>query len=133
MKENRLTTILNVPATFAFNFSLNPENTPKWVNSITKEVSSEYPPMIGTVYKSWDEDGAVTEYEVTELIENNSFTLSQKGGSYSVRYTFKPLPDDHTEFTYHEWVSSGELKHPFDQPTLMELKKIIEQEFYSHR
>lgn len=127
MKENRLTVVLDVPADIAFKFSLNPQNTPKWINSIAKEVSSEHPPRLGTIYTNWNKDGVESEYEVTRLIEGESFSMSQKDGNYHVQYTFTSLPDHQTKFDYYEWVGSGELTHPFEQSALEQFKKIVEQ------
>lgn len=128
MKENRMKIVLEVPIAFAFKFSLNPENTPKWIDSITKEVSNENPPKIGTIYKNWDREGVATEYEITEFNINNFFTLSEKSGDYHVQYVFKSISNNQTEFEYYEWVDRGELSQPFKRSNLEIFKLIVEQE-----
>lgn len=126
MRENTLRIVINKPVQFLFEFSLNPQNTPRWVDSIQKEVASERPTKLGTIYKNWTKEGVATEYEVTDFGENRGFTLSEIGGDYNVRYTFLPINDNQTEFEYHEWVSSGKLEHPFAQTVLEEFKEITE-------
>ena len=48
-------------------------------------------------------------------------------GNYYVKYSFKKLDDNSTEFEYHEWVDDGSLEDPFTTVTLQELKSVIER------
>ncbi|MEI7563640.1 MAG: hypothetical protein WCJ39_08670 [bacterium] len=52
MKENKLTIIINKPINEVFEFSTNPKNTHLWVDSIKEEITNEYPPKMGTIYKN---------------------------------------------------------------------------------
>lgn len=127
MKENKILITIKQPISSVFNFTLNPANTSKWIPSIVEEKSNESPPRLGTVYTNRNKKCEWTEYKVTEFKKNKSFVMSQKDGSYRVRYIFKSLGDDLTELTYFEWVETGELKDPFSKTALNNLKEIMEQ------
>jgi len=125
MKENKLVIVINRPVEEIFEFTLNPKNTHLWIPSIKKEVSDEYPPKIGTIYKNVGIDGKWNYYSIIEFEENKTFTL--KGNNYFVRYTFKKLGNNKTELIYYEWVESGEIESPFTEDILLNLKELIEK------
>jgi hypothetical protein len=130
MQDIRLTITLERPAQEAFDFTLNPNNTPKWIDGIVREQSSETPTKLGTIYKSQGRDGNWRELEVTEYEPGAIFTMHEKGSSVHVRYTFRPLGDEQCELEYYVWVDSGELVEPFTpknlQNILQKLKDVIE-------
>lgn len=126
MKELKLTVSIDRPMHEVWDFVLNPENTPKWIDGIVAEETNESPTKLGTIYKNRNREGNWTEYEITELNLGSVFVMSQKGGSYHVRYTLKPLDDDRCELEYHEWVDVGELEEPFTQDILNKLKTVME-------
>lgn len=126
MKENKISIVINRPLAEVFNFTINPENTPKWIEHIEKEETNEYPPKVGTIYRNravgqdWD------EYFVSDFIENESFELTSKDGTYHVLYTYRPILEDKTEMEYYEWVDEGVLSNPFQQRLLEKLKSVLE-------
>ena len=126
MKQNKLTITINKPLKDVFEFTVNPKNTRLWIPFIEEEVSEEFPPKIGTIYKNRGKDSAWSVYKVTEYEEDKLFTLFNAEGDYFVRYTYKPLGDDSTELEYFEWVESGELNSPFTQDILVNLKSVLE-------
>lgn len=127
MKEKKLTVIINRAAHEVFDFTLNPENTPKWIDNIAKEQTNESPTKFGTIYKNQDCDNNWNEYEIAAYEPDVMFVMSKKDGNYHVKYTFKPLGDSQCELEYYEWVDNSYLDEPFTQDILEKLKDVIEK------
>jgi uncharacterized membrane protein len=128
MKELRLKIEIDKPAKDIFEFTLNPKNTPKWIDFIAVEETNEWPSKLGTIYRNMsDNDTEWSELELTEYNPYKRFTLSKKDGSYNVRYTFAPIAGDKTELEYYEWTDREDLSVPFTMEPLEKLKSIIEQ------
>jgi len=131
MKENRITIIVNRPVNEVFEFSTNPKNTHLWSASIKEEITDEYPPKIGTMYKNrWDAPIRDT-YKVSEFEQDKLFTLSDLDENYHVRYTYRALDDNKTEMEYFEWMANGDLSNPYTKDVLEKLKSIIEMQTIS--
>ena len=126
MKDLKLNIFINRPIPDVFSYVLNSQNTNKWFPSIKEEVQSEYPAKLGTIYKNHGEDITNwSSYEITEFSENKTFTMSNLGNSYHVKYTFT-LENNGTNLEYHEWVDDGELSDPTSIEPLQILKKNLE-------
>lgn len=126
IKKNKFTIRVNAPVAYLFEFLLNPVNTPKWVDGITREETDAWPVQEGTIYRNQGKDGVWNEYIVTSLEKNKSFIMKMKDGNYHVRYMFVPISESETELEYFEWVIRGVLPDPFTKETLAKLKTIVE-------
>lgn len=125
MKDLRLKITINKPAKVVFDFTLNPKNTPKWVDAIVFEQTNEWPPKAGTVYRNQDTDGEWREIKLTALEPDKVFVMSESDG-FHIRYTFTPLTTNSTELECYLWMDSGELKHTFNIEALEKLKQVVE-------
>ena len=125
MKNNKLTIVINKPIEQVFEYTINPKNTHLWIDAISEQVSSEYPPKIGTEYKH-PEGSIWVKFNVTEYKKNERFTLTDVSKNYVIRYSYRKVAEDKTELEYHEWMKNGELENPFTKDILEKLKRNIE-------
>ncbi|MFH1649929.1 MAG: HD domain-containing protein [Candidatus Woesearchaeota archaeon] len=127
MKENKLTIRIHRPIDEVFEFTTNPNNTHLWIPSIHEEVAEEYPPKVNTKYKNRGTDSGWDFYKVVTFEKNKAFVLSDLDENYFVRYTYRGLGANETKMEYFEWVTAGELKNPFTEDILQNLKSVLEQ------
>lgn len=128
MRENKITVVINKPIEKVFEFTTNPKNTHSWIPSIQEEVAEAYPPKIGIQYKNRGKNSDWDFYKVVEFELNKIFTLSDLNNNYHVKYTYKKLGDEQTEMEYFEWMENGELKNPFTEDILQNLKSVLEKD-----
>ena len=133
MKEGsvRQTVIINKPAHEVFDFTINPENTPKWVDGVVREQTNESPTKLGTVYRNQGHDGSWSEFEITAFEADSMFEMTKKGDNTHVQYTFMPVDNSHCELEYCVWVDAGEIDERFSKENikdiLQKLKNVIEE------
>lgn len=128
MKQNKLTIKINKPISEVFNFTVDPNNTPRWVDFITEESAQGDEIKLGSRYINKNQKGNINIYEVSNFIENYIFELKSIPENYSVRYTYIPISENVTDLEYFEWVESGELEIPFTPNHLNKLKQVLESD-----
>lgn len=128
MKEVKLYVTINRDQKSVFEFTCNPQNTPKWIDSIVREEASMGEVAVGTTYKNWDTEGKVNEYVVTIYEPYTCFQLDATHQDYKVKYSYREIDPNVTELEYHEWSESGQLHAPFMQEILDRLKMVLEKE-----
>ena len=128
MKELKLYIQINKSSREVFDFTTNPRNTPKWIESIVKEETSQEEVSVGTVYKNYDKEGSVNEYIVSIFEPNSCFQLNAVHQDYKVKYSYREITPTYTELEYHEWSESGQLHTPFMQEIMDNLKVVMERE-----
>ena len=125
-KENKISVVINKPISEVFEFTINPENTPKWIEHIKDEQVNERPIKIGTIYKNTNNGKNWDTYRVVEFNKNKLFTLKKQKSSYQVSYIYESLGASKTKLTYFEQDEKG-LKDPFSVRVLEKLKSVIEE------
>ena len=125
MKGQKLSIKINKPVKDVFAFTINPNNTPKWIDSIVTEQINEWPPKLGTMYRNQNIAGEWRELKMTAFEQENMFVLSDSNG-FHVGYTFIQLDANTTELEYSLWMDKGDLKIMVTKETLEKLKQIIE-------
>ncbi len=128
MKDVRLIVSINRSAQEVFLFTINPENTGRWIDGIAREEADIFPPQVGTKYRNWDKEGHMNEYVVTRYEPHTCFQLDALHQDYKVRYTYTSLSENETELEYYEWSESGQLHSPSMQEILEKLKVVMEQQ-----
>ncbi len=104
---------------------MDPKNTPKWVNSIVREETNEWPVKVGTIYRNQNTKGEWAEYKVV-VITSTMFEFVSTSSTYHVQYTVKSLTPDTAELEYFEWMEEGDIPEPFTLASLQKLKSILE-------
>lgn len=127
MKDIKSTIQINKPASDVFEFTINPQNTPRYVDTIVIEETNEWPVKLGTIYRNKRKNSGWSEYEITDFKENEMFAMRKKEGGLLVRYTFMPIDGNTTELEYYVRVDTGELDEPFIRSIVEKLKIVLEK------
>ena len=128
MKDKKLSIQISRPINQIFTFTLNPANTPLWIDSIVKEEVNKEPTQLGSVYRNVNKEGEWSEYVITAFDQDKMIEMASKDGNYHVKYTFRQIQEDLTEMEYYECVGNGELEEPFTLQILEKLKETIENQ-----
>lgn len=127
MKQKIITIEINKSPAEVFAFTIDPKNTPLWVDSIVSEKTSEWPVRVGTIYENKNTHDQINKYLVIDFEKDIRFEFLQQGSTYHVKYNFEPLNSGKkAKLIYHEWVEQGQLEEPFTLKILEQLKHVLE-------
>jgi len=127
MNSNKLTIRINKPVSEVFDFTINPQNTPRWIAFIVEEIIDGNEIKLGTRYTNKDKEGKINLYEVTKFENDKVFELQSVPPCYTVKYTYTPISDTEAELEYFEWMESDELSSPFPMSAMKKLKEVMEK------
>lgn len=126
MRENLLSIKINKNIYEVFNFTINPENTHKWIDFIDKEWIEWEKIEKWIIYKNsnnWD----INTYKLINFEENKIFHLKNINSKYEVIYFYNKINENETILNYYEFMSDwNNLEWLFEQKTLIKLKNILE-------
>jgi hypothetical protein len=128
MRENKLTVRIKKPLAQVFAYSIDPNNSPKWVDSFVEEKIDTPEVQVGTLYTNINKEGQVGTYRVGQFETGKLFQLDSTTSKYHVKYTYTLISEGETEIEYFEWMDEGELDGPFTQEPLNKFKEILETE-----
>jgi uncharacterized protein YndB with AHSA1/START domain len=126
MKELTLSVLIKRPIDVVFDFLIDPNHSPDWIDSFKRETASPWPPRLGTRYRNTDLSGERHEYKVESFTPPSVFGLVSSDATYHVEYVLTSLAAKSTQLNYREWVVVNELGDPFTAEALGKLKAILE-------
>lgn len=128
IEKNTIIIEIFCPAEKVYSYTLNPENTPKWIPDIAWEKRSQEKVEIGTKYVNQDIGGHTQEYVVVELEANRRFALKRILDGYICAYTYTEVGENHTVLTYEEWSPDKKEFSPLSPDYFQILKTNLESE-----
>lgn len=129
MNSNVQSIEIDKPVSEVFEFTITPENTPKWIDGIKEEKINSHPITIGTEYSNTKDGISWTVYVCAIFEKDKKFVLQQKDSPYRVEYIYEKISDTKTKLTYHEWMEKDAvLPDPFEKKTFEKLKQVIESQ-----
>lgn len=126
MKKNILTIEIHKPLHEVFLFCITPPNSTKWIPSVIKEETNEWPIKIGTIYKLTDDMGTISNVTVTGIKNDEYIEWTSEDQNYHCKYNLHGIDKETTELKYCEWVDQGDIKEPFTREVLTRLKSTLE-------
>jgi hypothetical protein len=125
MKKNTISIDIKKPVSVVFRFTVNPNNTPKWIPSIAEERTREPNVNVGTTYYQKLAEGGKSELVVTEFVENKKLGFRLLGSNYTCSYLYEKTASG-TSMTYSEENGGSEIESPMMMENLLTLKRLIE-------
>ena len=126
MRELILSVLISRPIDGVFEYLIDPNHSPDWIESFKEESAEPWPPRVGTTYRNSNYEGQWSEYLVEAFKPPRHFGLASVATTYHVEYLLSSPSPRATKLIYHEWVEEGELDDPFTIEPLDKLRKILE-------
>ena len=122
MKTNEIRISINAPRSEVFEFTIEPKNTPLWIDSVTEETINTKQIRLGTIYSNVYGDLEVTDYD-----SHVFFELTNKKTTYVCSYSYRKIDETTTEIIYFESMEDGsDLSDPMKKESFQKLKEILE-------
>lgn len=123
MKVNELRITIKAPPEIVFEYTLEPKNTPLWVEEAIEMKTDTNQINLGTKYSNEFIIREVIDYDHNKFIE-----LADVDGVYSCSYSFRKIDEGNTELVFFESNSDGsELEYPIEADCFKKLKEILEK------
>lgn len=123
MKSNEIRVTINAPREKVFEYTLEPKNTPEWVEGAIEMQTDTEQIGIGTKYSNEYLTREVTDYEKNLFLE-----LTDLDGNYSCSYSFRKIDEENTELIFFESCTDGsELEFSIEKRFFEKLKEILEK------
>lgn len=132
--ENIIVLNISKPIDLVFAFTINPQNTPRWMPHILEETADPYPTRIGTIYSQIvKQDGgiATSNYKVSQYKENELFEIESIEDSpfpVTAIYTYKESGMG-TILTYKELLGSIEKPANLTKSEITEMRENLSNAF----
>jgi hypothetical protein len=133
MNKNTISIEIHQPVEKVFEFTVNPANTPKWLECIVEEHRSDDIVKVGTIYTNTTAGNGKqkeTEYKVIGYEPNRLFQLQCTANDYTCTYLYETINGGmRTKLTYIEEVAPNNiLADPLDAESFNTLKRLLETE-----
>ena len=122
MKTNEIRITIESPPEKVFEYTIEPKNTPLWIDSARIETVDTEQINLGTNYIN--NYGVLT---VTDYDRNKFFELINQKTGYVCSYSYRKVNDNETELIYFEYMQDeSKLADPMKQESFHKLKEILE-------
>ena len=123
MKTNEIRIEISVAQDELFEFTVEPLNTPKWIEGAGKGTVDTEQIGLGTIYTN-----SIGQWEVTDYERNVFFELTDKATGYSCSYSYRKIDENTTELVYFESMEDGsDLIAPMEEKHFQKLKELLEK------
>jgi len=127
MHESLLSIKINTSVENLFDFTINPDNTHKWIEWIKKEWVEWEKIQIWSIYKCESWNGNISASEVVNLIPNSLFHIKSLDSHFEVIYFYTRIDNNQSILNYYQFMSDKTpLSKSLWQEHLEVLKNILE-------
>lgn len=130
MKSKKITREINSPVQKVFRFTINPKNTPLWIDSVIEEKTDSELVTLGTKYiqviKLPNGEEGKSCAVITGFIENEYIEFSYVGTTYKCNYSYHPTIHGTILVYYEEAEKDEDLEVPMSESSIDRLKALLE-------
>jgi len=123
MKTQEIRLVIEAPTDEVFEYVVEPMNTPKWIDDVSKETINTKQIGLGTLYSNEHRTLEVTDYE-----RDVFFEMTNKKTGYQCSYSFRKMDETKTELIYFEAMNKGSaLPGPMNEKSFKKLQELLEK------